>query len=90
MLSGVSLGRRRQMASASIARPRSPTPRKPSFAEYSRVTLTAPVNREGVILPPGAEGVIVHDHADGSYSVEFETPSFEVVTIHATELKAVA
>jgi len=54
------------------------------------VTLTAPVNREGVTLPPGAEGVIVHDHADGSYSVEFETPSFEVVTIYATALKAVA
>jgi len=78
------------MASASIARPRPPVPPKPGLAEYSRVTLTAPVNREGVTLPLGAAGVIVHDHADGSYSVEFEAPSFEVVTIHATELKAVA
>ena len=77
------------MASASIARPRPPAA-TPRFAEYSRVTLTAPVNREGVTLPLGANGVIVHDHADGSYSVEFETPCFEVVTICATELHAVA
>ncbi len=73
------------MASASIARPRLPI----GFAEYSRVILTAPVNREGVSLPRGIEGVIVHDHADGSYSVEFATPSFEVVTMYATELAAV-
>lgn len=85
----MSIGRRQQMASASIARPRPPAG-IPGFAEYTRVTLTTPVHREGVSLPPGAEGVIVHDHADGSYSVEFETPSFEVVTILARELKPVA
>jgi hypothetical protein len=53
------------------------------------VALTTHLNREGVALSVGAEGVIVHDHGDGSYSVEFETPAFEVVTIYATELKAV-
>lgn len=77
------------MASASIARPRPPAA-TPGFAEYSRVTLTAQVNRERVSLPAGAEGVVVHNHGDGSYSVEFEAPSFEVVTIFAAELKAVA
>ena len=77
------------MASVRIERPRpAPSPR-PGFGEYSRVALTTPINREGVALSAGAEGVIVHDHADGSYSVEFEKPAFEVVTIFATELKAV-
>jgi hypothetical protein len=60
----------------------------PDLKEYSRVTLTVPVKREGVALTAGAEGIIVHNHADGSYSVEFELPTFEVVTIYATELKA--
>jgi Domain of unknown function (DUF4926) len=78
-----------RMASARIDRPRATPSPPPSFAEYNRVALTSPVNREGVALSAGAEGVIVHDHADGSYSVEFEKPTFEVVTIFATELKAV-
>ena len=59
-------------------------------AEYSRVKLTVPVTREGVTLAAGAEGVIVHDHKDGSYSVEFERPTFEVVTLYATELTSMA
>ena len=77
------------MASVRIDRPRATPSPNPGFAEYSRVALTTPINREGVALSAGAEGVIVHDHADGSYSVEFEKPAFEVVTIFATELKAV-
>lgn len=78
------------MDSVRIAASRPAALPRHSFAEYSRVALTAPVAREGVTLAVGAEGVIVHDHADGSYSVEFERPVFEVVTIYTTELKAVA
>jgi hypothetical protein len=78
------------MASVRIAGPRSAALPRHGFEEYSRVALTAPVKREGVTLSVGTEGIIVHDHADGSYSVEFEKPVFEVVTIYATELKAIA
>ncbi len=77
------------MASVRIERPRAAPSPPPAFGEYSRVALTTHVNREGVALSAGAEGVIVHDHGDGSFSVEFEKPAFEVVTIYATELKAV-
>jgi hypothetical protein len=78
------------MASVRIAGSRSTELPRHGFEEYSRVALTAPVTREGVTLAVGAEGVIVHDHADGSYSVGFEKPMFDVVTIYATELKAIA
>ena len=77
------------MASVRIDRPRAAPSPRPRFGEYRRVVLTTPINREDVALSAGAEGMIVHDHADGSYSVAFEKPAFDVVTIYAAELKAV-
>jgi len=61
-----------------------------ALTEYGSVKLTVPIDREGVVLPSGAQGVIVHDHADGSYSVEFEHPSFEVVTVLGAEMTPAA
>jgi hypothetical protein len=77
------------MATVTNERSRTALSPRPGYGEYLRVVLTSPIDREGVALSAGAEGVIEHDHGDGSYSVEFEKPAFEVVTIYATELKAV-
>ncbi len=60
------------------------------LGEYVPVMLMVSVDREDVRLPSGARGVIVHDHEDGSYTVEFEKPSFDVVTVLASEMCPVA
>jgi hypothetical protein len=43
--------------------------------EFTRVTLTHPVDAQGVHLPAVAHGVVVAVHGDGrAYEVEFEQP----------------
>ena len=56
--------------------------------EFTRVTLTHPVDAQGVHLPAGAHGVVVTVVADGrAYEVEFEQPGHVVVTVEAAALE---
>jgi len=52
-----------------------------------KVTLTHPVEVQGVSLPAGASGVIMAAWADGkAYEVEFESPNHVVLTIEGADL----
>ncbi len=57
------------------------------FAEYSFVALARAVEHNGTTLPAGTEGVVVHRHSDGlGYEVEFEHPTFAVITLSGADL----
>jgi len=62
-------------------------PPREEFEEFSSVALAHAVKHSGETLPAGTVGVIVHRHADGiGYEVEFDLPTFSVITLSAREL----
>ncbi len=61
---------------------------RPSFAEFTEVSLTHPVAVHGVAMPAGARGVVMAAYADGlAYEVEFADPHV-VLTIEGGDLQA--
>nr|WP_294509315.1 hypothetical protein [uncultured Rhodopila sp.] len=57
------------------------------FAEFSAIKLKIPVEVEGVLMPAGAQGVIMGVYADGlAYEVEFASPHV-VLTIEQEDLQ---
>ncbi len=57
------------------------------FADYSFVALAHAVEHNGVTLPAGTGGVVVHRHSDGiGYEVEFEHPTFAVIALSGADL----
>jgi hypothetical protein len=60
---------------------------RPSFKGLSAVSLTRPINAQGVDVPAGARGVVMAAYADGlAYEVEFEEPHV-VLTIEGQDLR---
>jgi hypothetical protein len=60
---------------------------RPSFKELSAVSLTRPINAQGVAVPAGARGVVMAAYADGlAYEVEFEEPHV-VLTVEGEDLR---
>jgi hypothetical protein len=52
--------------------------------ELSLVSLVHPIDAEGMTLPGGARGIVVHVFPDEkAYIVEFEEPVHAVVTVEA-------
>jgi hypothetical protein len=57
------------------------------FEDFTTVTLTHPVEVQGVSMPAGARGVVMAAWADGmAYEVEFESPHV-VLTIEGADLR---
>jgi hypothetical protein len=60
---------------------------RPSFKELSAVSLTRPINAQGVAVPAGARGVVMAAYPDGlAYEVEFEE-SHLVLTIEGEDFR---
>ncbi len=57
--------------------------------ELSRITLARQVTSDDGVLPPGAQGTVVHTYRDGrAYEVEFTEPFPTVATVEATDIAA--
>jgi hypothetical protein len=62
---------------------------QPIIKEFTEVSLTHPVQAEGVCMPRGARGVVMAVYADGrAYEVEFEVPHHVVLTLEGTDIQA--
>ena len=62
---------------------------QPVIKDFTEVTLTHPVQAEGVCVPRGARGVVMATYADGrAYEVEFETPCHVVLTLEGSDIQA--
>ena len=63
--------------------------RQPIIKEFTEVSLTHPVQAEGVCMPRGARGVVMAVYADGrAYEVEFEVPHHVVLTLEGPDIQA--
>ncbi|WP_299440472.1 DUF4926 domain-containing protein [uncultured Rhodospira sp.] len=60
----------------------------PAIPEFAAVRLTRDLEYRGVSFPKGTPGVVVHKHTDEAYEVEFERPSFSVVTVTTSDIAA--
>lgn len=60
-----------------------------AFRDFTQITLTRSVERQGVYMPQGTRGVIMASYADGSaYEVEFDEPRHVVLTLEEEEIQA--
>ena len=57
------------------------------FKELSSVILKRYVDDQGIFMPAGSRGVVVHVYEDDFYEVEFTTPKHAVLTIESDNLK---